>query len=78
MERNIYGVQTQYAKPYLQYPDYTSYMNVIDTNMKSAPQYKFNQGTDTCIMYNYVQPQQPYVKPQCVESARYQYWYTPQ
>lgn len=78
MERNIYSIQTQYPKPYLQYPSYTQYMNVIDRNMKQGPYYKFNKEDDLCIMYNYVQPVPPYVKPQCLINPQYEYWYTPQ
>lgn len=31
-----------------------------------------------CIMYNYMQPALPYVKPVCLRSPQYQYWYTSQ
>ncbi len=78
MDRNPYSVQTQYPKPYLPTPTYTAYMNVVDGNMKQGPYYQFNKGQDLCIMYNYVQPVMPYVKPQCLISPRYEYWYTPQ
>lgn len=78
MDKRIYSVKTQYAKPYLQTPNYRQYIDVINNRMKSGPYYEFNQEKDLCIMYNYVQPTQPYVKPQCLISPRYEYWYTPQ
>lgn len=78
MERSIYGIQTQSPKPYLEYPTYVQYVDVINQNMKQGPYYKMNKANDLCIMYNYIQPIAPYVRPQCLISPRYEYWYTPQ
>jgi hypothetical protein len=64
--------------PYLKTPNYVEYIKILNHNLKSGPYYTFNQEKTLPIMYNYVDPVLPYLKPECHISPRYQYWFTPQ
>lgn len=74
----MYAYQTQEGKPYLTYPNYSSYVQLIDRTLKSPPYYKENQGPCVPVMYNYVQPVYPRLNEQCLVSPQMQYWYTQQ
>lgn len=77
--RMVYGSQSKGPKPYLATPDYLGYVRLIDQSMKHGPFYSTApRGQCFPIMYNYIQPNTPPIAPQCVESPRYQYWYTTQ
>lgn len=79
MFRMVYGTPRQGVKPYLATPNYLSYVDVMAQSVKRAPYYSTApRGQCIPIMYNYVQPNFPPVAPQCVESPRYEYWYTTQ
>lgn len=75
---------SQYSKlcvnssKYLKYPDYIGYINDININLKKPPYYTENQEKKMCIMYNYIEPIMPYVKPKCIINPRYEYWLTSQ
>lgn len=80
MERPLYSVQTQLAKPYLSSPNYIGYIHQLDkSHLKTGPYYT-TQPTNICIpiIYNYIQPSFPPVPQLCETSPRYQYWYTTQ
>ena len=64
--------------PYLKTPNYVEYVNILNNNLKSGPYYQFNQEKKLPIMYNYVDPILPSVKPQCKINPVLQYWFTPQ
>lgn len=77
--QQTYGQQTQRVKPYLATPNYLAYVDVMGQSVKRAPYYSTAPRRQCIpIMYNYVQPNFPTIAPQCVESPRYEYWYTTQ
>lgn len=65
---------------YLRFPNYNTYLNTVDKNLKSAPYYKFDkEPLNIPVFYNYLLPNIPSIDmSKCPSNPILQYWYTPQ
>lgn len=65
---------------YLSNPNYTTYLNLVDQNLKSPPYYTFNhEPLSIPIFYNYLLPNVPKIDmSMCPSNSILQYWYTSQ
>lgn len=65
---------------YLRFPNYNTYLNTVDKNLKSAPYYKFDkEPLNIPVFYNYLLPNIPSIDmSKCPSNSILQYWYTPQ
>lgn len=65
---------------YLSFPDYNTYLETVDANLKSGPYYTFNKEPMTIpVFYNYLLPNIPPIDmSNCITHPVLQYWYSPQ
>jgi hypothetical protein len=75
--------ETPYYKEefeYLKTPSYRSYLDLVQTNLKSPPYYQFNnEPLSIPVFYNYLLPNIPSIDmSKCPTNNILQYWYTPQ
>lgn len=65
---------------YLRFPNYQTYLNLIDKNLKSGPYYTFDtEPLNIPVFYNYLLPDIPPINmSNCPFNSILQYWYTPQ